>query len=198
MKKLIGVLLLGIILSSCNVTRPSLGLSGGNYNSVTDDLLLFNTSNKAIDELSKVITGNNILVVQVVNAPNSDLLAEKIFEKLTLIGKNVELTKRTELGTVKGDAFDKMLFFYPTVYGIETAETRPSQLAKAFSYVPLIGQIVGPMIIKMNTYDSRLSGVSIQARLVDTKTNKIEWIRVFNGSDKKVITGDSIFDITLP
>jgi hypothetical protein len=197
-RQILGLICLSFVISSCNVTKPVLGLSGGNYNSITDDMLLFNSSNAVIDELAGAVTGNNILIVQVVSAPNSDLLAEKIFEKLTQMGKTVGLAKRSEIGTMKTDQYEKLLFFYPTVYGIETAETRPSGLTKATMFIPLIGQVVGPSIIKMNTYDSRMSGVSIQARLVDSKTGKVEFMKVFNGKNNKKITGDSIFDITLP
>lgn len=194
---LVAIILL-ILFYSCNVTKPSLGLSGGNYNSITDDMILFNSSNAVIAELVKNISANKILVVQTVNSPSSDMLAEKIFETLVLKGKDVELTKRNDLKSIQTDSFEKILFFYPTVYGIETAETRPSNLTKAIGIIPLIGQIVGPAVVKANTYDSRLGAVSLSVRQVDSKTGKVDWIRVFNGKDSKKITGDSIFDITLP
>lgn len=193
-----GAIALLILLSSCNVTKPSLGLSGGNYNSITDDMILFNSSNMVIAELAKNISANKILVVQTVNSPSSDMLAEKIYETLFQKGKEVELTKRSDLKSIQTESFDKILFFYPTVYGIETAETRPSNLTKFIGVIPLIGQIIGSAAVKANTYDSRMGAVSLSVRLVDSKTGKIDWIKVFNGKDSKKITGDSIFDITLP
>ncbi len=194
----LGTITLLLLLYSCNVTKPSLGLSGGNYNSVTDDMILFNSSNAVIAELVKNISANKILVVQTVNSPSSDMLAEKIYENLILKGKEVDIIKRSELKSIQTDSFEKILFFYPTVYGIETAETRPSNLTKAVGIIPLIGQIVGPAVVKANTYDSRMGAVSLSVRQVDSKTGKIDWIKVFNGKDSKKITGDSIFDITLP
>jgi len=196
--RIFGALSLLILLYSCNVTKPSLGLSGGNYNSVTDDMILFNSSNAVIAELAKNITANKVLVVQTVNSPNSDMLAEKIFETLVQKGKEVELIKRSELKSIQTDSFEKILFFYPTVYGIETAETRPSNLTKAVGIIPFFGQIIGPAVVKANTYDSRMGAISLSVRQVDAKTGKIDWIKVFNGKDSKKITGDSIFDITLP
>ena len=184
-----------LCLTRCSVTTPMLGVSGSNYNSITDDLLLYNSSNGVIDELITNVTANKILVVQTVNAPNSDMLAEKIYESLNSKGKIVGIAKRSELSTINIEMFDKLLFFYPTVYGIETAATRPSGFTKLVSFIPLVGQIVGPMAIKANTYDSRLSAVSLHVRLVDSKTGKIEWMKVFQGKDKKKITDDNVFDL---
>jgi|WetSurMetagenome_2_1015567.scaffolds.fasta_scaffold430681_2 hypothetical protein len=196
----VAITILGIatLITSCGVTTPMLGLSGSNYNSITDDLLLYNSSNTVIDELINAITVNKILVVQTVNAPNSDMLAEKIYESLSKKGKIVGLAKRSELGNMKVEMFDKILFFYPTVYGIETAATRPSGFTKAIGIIPVIGQIIGPIAMKANTYDTRLGAISLHARLVDSKTGQIEWMRVFQGKDTKKITEDTVFEIQLP
>lgn len=184
-----------LFYSSCSVTTPMLGLSGSNYNSITDDILLYNSSNSVIDALINDVTENKILIVQTVNAPNSDMLAEKIYEKLSQKGKVVGITKRNELSTIKVEFFDKLLFFYPTVYGIETAATRPSGITKATAFIPIVGQIITPVVVKANTYDTRLGAISLHVRLVDSKTGKIEWMRVFRGTDKKKITDDNVLDI---
>lgn len=194
----VGFLLMVLLIASCNVTTPMLGLSGGNYNSITDDILLFNSSNEVVEELANAVNTNKVLVVQTVEAPSSDMLAEKIFETLSRRGKVVGLAKRAELSTMNIEVFDKILFFYPTVFGIETAATRPSGITKLVTYIPVIGQAIAPSVLEANTYDTRLGAVSLHARLVDTKTGQIEWMRVFQGQNQKKITSGSVLDIILP
>lgn len=196
--KLIAFILIVICFSSCKVTTPMLSYSGANYNSITDDILLYNCSGQVIHELSLAVTSQKVLVVQTVNSPSSDMLAEKIYETLSSQGKMVGLAKRSDLSTINVEMFDKILFFYPTIYGIETAATRPSKTAEMVYFIPVIGQFVGPSVMKANTYDTRLGAVSLHARLVDSKTGKIEWMKVFQGRDQKKISGGNILDILLP
>lgn len=196
--KIFGFVLAVFFITGCNVTTPMLGLSGGNYNSITDDILLFNSSNEVVEELANAVNTNKVLVVQTVEAPSSDMLAEKIFETLSRRGKVVGLAKRAELSTMNIEVFDKILFFYPTVFGIETAATRPSGITKLVTYIPIIGQALAPSVLEANTYDTRLGAVSLHARLVDSKTGQIEWMRVFQGQNQKKITSGSVLDIILP
>jgi hypothetical protein len=191
-------IVIGFLLTNCSVTTPMLGLSGGNYNSITDDILLYNSSNSVIEELVNAVKYDNVLVVQTINDANSDMLAEKIFETLSRKGKSVGLAKRSELSSINVEVFDKLLFFYPTVFGIETAATRPTSVTYLVGMIPVIGQIVGPPMIEANTYDTRLGAISLHARLVDSKTGQIEWMNVFQGKDRKKITSKSILDIVLP
>lgn len=193
-----GIMVIVIFLTSCSVTTPQLGYSGANYNSITDDILLFHSSNQVIEELANAINTNKVLVVQTVNDPHCDMLAEKIFENLSRRGAVVGLAKRSELSTMNIDAFEKILFFYPTVYGIETASTRPSSITKLVTMIPVVGQIIGPPLLKNNTYDTRLGAISLHARLVDAKTGQIEWMRIYQGKDQKRITPDSVLEVYLP
>lgn len=193
-----GIIVTALFVNSCSVTTPTLNHPGGNYNSITDDALLFHSSNQVIEELANAINTKKILVVQTVNDPHCDMLAEKIFENLSRRGLVVGLTKRSELSTMNIDSFDKILFFYPTVFGIETASTRPSAIVKIVLLIPVVGQIIGPSLIKKNTYETRHGAISLHARLVDAKTGQIEWMRVFQGTDKKRITPSSLLELYLP
>ncbi|MFW6224992.1 MAG: hypothetical protein ACOC4B_01865 [Bacteroidota bacterium] len=193
-----GIIVTALFLNSCSVTTPTLNHPGGNYNSITDDALLFHSSNQVIQELTQAINANKVLVVQTVNDPNSDMLAEKIYENLSQQGKVVGLTKRSELSEMNIDVFDKIVFFYPTVFAIENASTRPSAIVKLVNFIPVVGQIIGPSLIKQNTYETRLGAISLHARLVDAKTGQIEWMRVFQGTDRKRITPSSLLEVYLP
>jgi PBP1b-binding outer membrane lipoprotein LpoB len=192
-------LLSAIILTSCSVTQPRLNYSGGNYNSVSDDIIINNSTQEAVIKLTNSIDPNDkILLVQVVNDPKNDLLADRIFEELYKRGYIVALAKNEELKTMDTDHFDKFLMFYPTVYGTESAETSPTFWPKALIYVPIVGWIIGPRVISAYSYVDRQAGVSIHCRMVNAETGEIEWIKDFSGQDKVRLEGGSFHEILFP
>jgi len=128
-------------------------------------------------------------------ARNKSNLENKVYDISTEQDQEIAALK---LSTMNIDVFDKILFFYPTVFGIETAATRPSAITKLVTYIPVVGQAIAPSVLEANTYDTRLGAVSLHARLVDTKTGKIEWMKVFQGQNQKKITSGSVLDIILP
>ena len=188
-----------IILSSCSVTRPKLNYSGGNYNSVTDDIIIDNSTQDAVIKLANTIDPNDkILLVQVVNDPKSDLLADRIFEEMYKRGYIVALAKSEELKTMDTDNFDKFLMFYPSVYGTETAETSPTFWPKLLANTPIIGWIIGQNVLATYSYIDRQAGVSIHCRFVNAETGEIEWIKNFTGQDKIRLEGGSGHEIIFP
>ena len=106
------------ILSGCSITRPKLSYSGSNYNSVSDDILIYNSTQEAVTKLANTLNQNDkILLIQVVNNDKNDFLSDRLFEELNKRGYIVALAKGEELKTMETDSFDKFLMFYPTVYG---------------------------------------------------------------------------------
>lgn len=183
-------LLIALIFSSCSVTTPELSYSGGNYNSISDDMILKKSTDNAVQQIANSVNrGDKILIVQVVDDPISDMLADKIFERLSVNNVIVGRTTNEDLKEMNTEMFDKFLMFYPEIYGTETAQTKPSSITKAISFIPVIGQIVGPYAIKANTYTDRQAGVNIHCRLADRKTGKIDWIRSFSGQSKIRLQG---------
>lgn len=198
-KKIFSLIIATIILSSCSVTKPRLSYSGSNYNSVSDDIIIFNSTQEAIRKLSNSLNPQNrILLVQVVNNDKNDFLGDRIFEELYTRGYHVALTKSADLRTMETDNFDKFLMFYPTVYGTETAETTPTFWPKMFASIPVIGWIFGQNILAAYTYVDRQAGVSIHCRFVDANTGDIDWIRSFTGQDRIRLEGGRAHEIIFP
>ena len=188
-----------IIFSSCSVTRPRLSYSGSNYNSVSDDIIIYNSTQEAVSKLTNTLSQTDkILLVQVVDNDKNDFLADRIFEELYKRGYIVALAKSEELKTMETDNFDKFLMFYPTVYGTETAQTEPTFWPKAVASIPIIGWIIGQNVIAKYTYTDRQAGVSIHCRLVNAETGEVEWIKDFTGQDKIRLEGGKGHEIIFP
>jgi hypothetical protein len=192
-----------IVLSSCTVTNPKLQYSGGNYNSISDDIILTDASNEAVKKLTKEIDrSEKVLLVQVVDSRQSDLLADKIYEQLSVKGLIVGRTTNDDLKEMNTDMFDKFLMFYPEVYGTQTAQTKPTAITKgaafALNLVPVAGQFLSRSLLKNYNYQDRHAGVSIHCRLVDRKSGKIEWINNFTGQNKIRLKGGLKKSLGLP
>jgi hypothetical protein len=188
-----------IIFSSCSVTRPRLSYSGSNYNSVSDDIIIYNSTQEAVSKLTNTLSQTDkILLVQVVANDKNDFLADRIFEELYKRGYIVALAKSEELKTMQTDNFDKFLMFYPTVYGTETSQTEPTFWPKAVATIPIIGWIIGQNVIAKYTYTDRQAGVSIHCRLVNAETGEVEWIKDFTGQDKIRLEGGKGHEIIFP
>jgi hypothetical protein len=188
-----------LLFGSCSVTKPRLSFSGGNYNSVSDDIIIYNSTQEAVSKLSNSLNQNEkTLLVQVVNNDINDFLADRIFEELYKRGFTVALAKNEELKTMQTDGFDNYLMFYPTVYGTETAETNPTFWPKLTASIPIIGWIIGKNILAAYTYVDRQAGVSIHCRLVSAKTGEVVWINDFTGQDKIRLEGRTGYDIIFP
>ena len=186
-------------ISSCSVTKPKLSFSGGNYNSVSDDIIIFNSTQESIVKLSNTLDQHlKYLIVQVVNNDKNDLLADRIFEELFKRGFIVGSAKSEELKTMNTDNFDKFLMFYPSVYGTETAETNPTFWPKFVAFIPVIGWIIGQNVLAAYTWVDRQSGVSLHCRLVNAKTGEVDWIKDFTGQDKIRLEGGKPHEIIFP
>lgn len=197
--KILLIIGFAILLTSCNSTRPMLNYSGGNYHSVSDDIIINNSAQETVTKLANTLDPDKkYLIVQVVNDPTNDFLADRIFEELYKRGFVVGLAKNTELKEMKTDMFDKFLMFYPTVYGTETASTEPTFWPKAFASIPIIGWIFGEQVIAKNTYIDRVAGVSLHCRLVNSETGEIEWIKDFTGQNKIRLKGGKFHEIIFP
>jgi hypothetical protein len=197
--KFILLLVAALILSSCSMTRPKLSYSGSNYNSVSDDIIIYNSTQEAVIKLSNTLRQTDkILLVQVVDNDKNDFLADRIFEELFKRGYVVALAKSEELKTMNTDGFDKFLMFYPTVYGTETAETNPTFWPKLFASIPVVGWIFGHNILAAYTYVDRQAGVSIHCRLVSAESGKVDWVKDFTGQDKIRLEGGKWHEIIFP
>jgi len=169
---------------SCASTKPALNHSGGNYHSVSDDIIINNSLTESIGKIANNLNPQKkVLVVQVVDDAQNDYIADRIFEELYKRGFVVGKTKN--LKNAKIGNFDKFLVFYPTVYGTEHAETRPRGLAK---YLPFaLGYV-------LFYHDDRQAGVSIHCRLVDGASGRIDWIKDFTGQSKvRLKSGTDLF-----
>jgi hypothetical protein len=198
LKSLIFVLT-AAFLCSCSVTRPRLSYSGSNYNSVSDDIIIYNSTQEAVSKLTNTLSPTDkILLVQVVDNDKNDFLADRIFEELYKRGYLVGLAKSDELKTMNTDNFDKFLMFYPTVYGTETAETNPTFWPKMVASTPILGWIIGQNVLAAYTYVDRQAGVSIHCRLVSAVTGEVEWIKDFTGQDKIRLEGGKGHEILFP
>jgi len=191
MKKKLLLLFIGLsFLVSCTVTRPQLNYSGGNYNSVSDDIIIYNSTQEAIIKLANSLNPNDkILLVQIIDNETNDYIADRVFEELFKRNYVVGLAKRDELKTMNTEVFDKFLMFYPIVFGTETAATSPSFWTKSVSFIPIVGWIIGQAVIAKYTYIDRQAGVSIHTRLVDATTGDLLWIKQFTGQDKIRLEG---------
>jgi len=197
--KLLLLIVAVALLSSCSVTKPRLSYSGGNYNSVSDDIIIYNSTQEAVSKLTNTLRQTDkILLVQVVANDKNDFLADRIFEELYKRGYIVALAKSEELKTMETDNFDKFLMFYPTVYGTETAETNPTFWPKMVASIPILGWIIGQNVLAAYTYVDRQAGVSIHCRLVSAETGEVEWIKDFTGQDKIRLEGGSGHEIIFP
>lgn len=80
MKNLSILLLISVVIfSSCSTTRPRLSYSGSQYNSVSDDIIIYNSSQEAIMKLaSNLNKRDKILLVKVVNNDINDFEGTKI------------------------------------------------------------------------------------------------------------------------
>jgi hypothetical protein len=178
--------LIVLLLSSCSTTSPQLQFTGGNYNSVSDDIIIYSAVKEAVSKIANSIDPKErYLLVQVIDDPNNDFIADRIFEELYKRGYVVGKAKNDELATMNTDNFTKYLMFYPTVYGTEHAATRPSIYGKALGMIPYVGWV----IMQELTYDDRVAGASIHCRLVDGQTGEIEWIKNFTGLAKIRLSG---------
>jgi hypothetical protein len=187
------------LFCSCSMTRPKLSYSGSNYNSVSDDIIIYNSTQEAVNKLTNTLRQTDkILLVQVVDNDKNDFLSDRIFEELYKREYVVALAKNEELKTMETDSFDKFLMFYPTVYGTETAETNPTFWPKMIASIPIIGWIIGQNILAAYTYVDRQAGVSIHCRLVNAETGKVEWIKDFTGQDKIRLEGGKWHEIIFP
>ena len=188
-----------IFLSSCSATKPRLSYSGGNYHSVSDDIIIFNSTQEAVLKLGNALSpSDKILIVQVVNDPINDLIGDRIFEELYKRGFIVGVAKNSELKEMNTEMFDKFLMFYPTVHGTETSETRPTFWPKFVAAIPIIGWIIGKNVIASYTYDDRNAAINLHCRLVKEETGEIEWIKNFTGQDRIRIKGGEFHEIIFP
>jgi hypothetical protein len=192
-------LVICLFLSSCSVTRPRLSYSGSNYNSVSDDIIIYNSTQEAVIKLANTLNGNDkLLLVQVVSNDKNDLLADRIFEELYKRGFIVALAKSEELKNMQVDNFNKFLMFYPTVYGTETSETNPTFWPKMVASIPIIGWIIGKNVLAGYTYVDRQAGVSIHCRMVNADSGEVELIKDFTGQDKIRLEGGTGHEIIFP
>ena len=188
-----------LILSSCSTTRPRLSYSGGNYHSVSDDIIIYNSTQESISKLANTLNASDkILLVQVVGNPDNELIGDMIFEELFKRGFVVGLSKNDELKEMNTEMFDKFLMFYPTVHGTETSETRPTFWPKFVAFIPVIGWIIGKNVLASYTYDDRQAAINLHCRLVNEKTGEIEWIKNFSGQDRIRIKGGEFHEIVFP
>jgi hypothetical protein len=181
-------------LCGCSKTMPLLAYSGGQYNSVSDDIIIHNSMNKAIEKLVAEINPNQkIALVQVVNNSVNDLVADRIYEELYKKRFIVAKLKQEEIKKVSSDLFTHYLMVYPSVCGTEHSLTKPTVIAQmailGLSIVPVVGWIMAPSIEQSMTHNDRYSAVSLHARLVDAKSGKILWIKDFSGSDEIRLEG---------
>jgi len=197
--KILVIIGIVILMSSCNITRPMLNYSGGNYHSVSDDIIINNSAQETVEKLANTLDAKKkILIVQIVNDPNNDFLADRIFEELYKRGFVVALAKNTELKDMNTEMFDEFLMFYPTVFGTETANTEPTFWPKMFASIPIIGWIFGQQVMAKNTYIDRVAGVSLHCRLVEAETGEIKWIKDFTGQSKIRLKGGKFYEIVFP
>jgi hypothetical protein len=197
--RIISFFILYLLITSCSVTKPRLSYSGGNYNSVSDDIIIYSSTKEAVSKLANTLnTIDRILLVQVVDNDKSDLLADQIFEELYKRGYNVGVAKNEELKSLETENFNKFLMFYPTIYGTETTETNPTFWPKLVASIPILGWIIGQNVIAAHTYVDRQAGVSIHCRLVDVDTGTIDWIKDFTGQDKIRLEGGTTHEILFP
>jgi len=196
---LFSIVFIAAIASSCSITRPRLSYSGSQYNSVSDDILLYNSTQQAVAKLGiKLEKGKKLLLVQIVDNDINDFLADRVYEELYKRGFIVALTKSEDLKEKNTDIFDSFLMFYPTVYGTESAETEPTFYPKMVAAIPIVGWLIGRQVLAGYTYVDRQAGVSIHARLVDAKTGQILWIEEFTGQDKIRLEGGTAGEILFP
>lgn len=193
MSRFVIFILTGLTVFSlgCSVTTPRLSYSGGNYNSVTDDLVIYEAGSRAISQIVTVMAPfkeKNILLVQVVNNAQNDYLADRIFEELQKNLFKVGTIKGADLTSTKTDRFDYFLMFYPVVYGTETRETRPSGITRASVALPFLIPFSG-QILAAYTFDERQAGVYIHCRLTDAKTGEVKFIQNLSGQSSKRIQG---------
>ncbi len=173
-KKLIRLFIMWSIfalsLTACSITNPVLNHSGGNYRSITDDKLLNESLSMAIEEISINLNLNKkFLIVQTIKNPTNEYIADRLFEKLYNDGYTVGKSDFSPSNS--NNTFDKFLIFYPTVYGVENYQTRPTLLgAMTIIFTPLF------------FHSDRKASVVIHCRLVDKKTMAIEWIKDFSGN----------------
>jgi PBP1b-binding outer membrane lipoprotein LpoB len=188
-----------IFLAGCSVTKPKLNYSGGTYNSVSDDIIIYNSTQEAIEKLvANLNKEERILLIQIVDSKTSDLMADRIYEEFYKSGYIVGVAMNNDLESIETSKFDKFMMFYPTIYGTETAKTEPTFWPKFFASMPVIGWLFGSNILAAYSYVDRQAGVSIHCRLVDAKTGEIEWIRNFTGQDKIRLEGGKGHDIIFP
>jgi len=188
-----------IFLCGCSATKPRLSYSGGNYHSVSDDIIIYNSTQEAVSKLANALDmSQKILIVQVVNDPINDLIGDRIFEELYKRGFIVGVSKNSELKEMDTKMFDKFLMFYPSVHGTETAETRPTFWPKFVAFIPIIGWAIGKNVLASYTYDDRQAAINLHCRLVDETTGEIEWIKNFTGQDKIRIIGGEFHEIVFP
>ena len=192
MKKILFILCsIGILLfDGCATTKPRLSYTGGNYHSVSDDILIYNSVQEAISKLVNTLNSNEKhFLVQVVDDANNDFLADRIYEELVKRGFIAGRAKNSELKSVNTDAFDKFIMFYPIVYGTEHAETIPTIWASWPIFIPIAGPFLAMASVASNTYDDRQAGVSLHCRLVDAHSGEIVWIKNFTGQQKIRLRG---------
>jgi len=191
MKKIILLYSIGIFLFfGCATTKPRLSYTGGNYHSVSDDILIYNSVQEAISKLVNNLNSNDKhFLVQVVDDANNDFLADRIYEELVKRGFIVGRAKNSELKSINTDAFDRFIIFYPIVYGTEHAETRPTIWASWPAIIPIIGPFIAVTSAASYTYDDRQAGVSLHCRLVDAHSGEIVWVKNFTGQEKIRLRG---------
>ena len=190
-KSVILILITGLIISGCSHTTPKLAYTGNTYNSVSDDIIIYSATREAIEKIANTLDpAERILLVQVIDNSNNEFITDRLYEELYNRGYFVGKTSNEELKSFDTSKFTKFLIYYPTVYGVEHASTKPSILVTTFAiFVPIIGWTVGPVLIAKYTYEDRQAGVSIHGRLVDAATGDIDWIKNFNGQAKIRLEG---------
>lgn len=185
-----------LLFTACSVTKPK--LVTGKYSNVSDDIVIYNSIQKAVEKLSlELDSTKKILLVQMVNDGKNDYLADRIYENLYLNGYSVKLTKNP--GSIKNTGkYDNLLKFYPTVFGTETAQTKPTLWPYMAASIPVIGWLSSKKILSVYSYIDRYAAVSIHCRLVDAKTKKIVWIKNFSGNDIIRLEKDEFHKIKFP
>ena len=106
-------LIITILVTSCSTTQPRLSYSGSNYNSVSDDIIIYNSTKEAVGKLANTLNPNHkILIIQVVNNDKNDFLADRIYEELYERGFTAATAKNEDLKTMNTNMFNKFLMFY--------------------------------------------------------------------------------------
>jgi hypothetical protein len=188
-----------VMIVSCSVTKPRLSDSGGNYNSISDDMLLAKSSTIAIKSLvAKLEKDKKVLIVQVVDNDINDYLVDRVYEEARLTGIVAGKTNQQDLKTIETKMFDHFLMVYPIIYGTETAVTKPSALTKAVGAITSAFFGLGQYLMMNYEYLERQSGIVLHGRLVDAKDGQILWVEDFLQVDKMKLKGGLLDNVSIP